>query len=316
MEQLYGKASRIWVFDRGVASERNLEALRAQGGLYLVGTPRTLLRKVEAQLARGELRRRSARASRSSVVAAPDGSAGHLHPLPLRPDGSEKEAAIHDRFEQKDGGAARATQQAAISVGTPREPRRAPAAPRTPQARVLARGPRLHASASTGDGRSPAASPGPRTSRRPQCMRQTEGAYLLRTNLTGHDEPSSGTCTCSSTTPRPPSARSSRISRSAPSTTSTKHRVKAHVLVCFLAYALYRTLDRLAKNKGLAMSPRRVLDTLANIKRGDIILPLVDGRELRLRRVSRPDPSRPRSSPGSVSTCPSASAPTPSTCPV
>ena len=50
MEALYGKASRIWVFDRGVASERNLEALRRAGGLYLVGTPRTLLRKVEAQL--------------------------------------------------------------------------------------------------------------------------------------------------------------------------------------------------------------------------------------------------------------------------
>jgi hypothetical protein len=48
MEALYGKASRIWVFDRGVASERNLEALRRAGGLYLVGTPRTLLRTVEA----------------------------------------------------------------------------------------------------------------------------------------------------------------------------------------------------------------------------------------------------------------------------
>jgi hypothetical protein len=66
-------------------------------------------------------------------------------------------------------------------------------------------------------------------------------------------------------------------------------RVKAHVLVCFLAYAMYRTLDRLAKLKGLAMTARRVLDSLATIKSGDIILPLVDGRELRLRRVSRPD---------------------------
>jgi hypothetical protein len=66
--------------------------------------------------------------------------------------------------------------------------------------------------------------------------------------------------------------------------------VKAHVFVCFLAYAMYRTLDRLAKVKGLDMTARRVLDSLASIKSGDIILPLVDGRERKLRRVSRPDP--------------------------
>jgi hypothetical protein len=66
--------------------------------------------------------------------------------------------------------------------------------------------------------------------------------------------------------------------------------VNAHVLVCFLAYAMYRTLDRLAKANHLNMTARRVLDALAGIKSGDVILPLVDGRELRLRRVSRPDP--------------------------
>jgi hypothetical protein len=66
-------------------------------------------------------------------------------------------------------------------------------------------------------------------------------------------------------------------------------RVKAHVLVCFLAYAMYRTLDGLAKAKSLGMTARKILATLGTIKSGDIILPLVDGRELRLRRVSRPD---------------------------
>ena len=69
-------------------------------------------------------------------------------------------------------------------------------------------------------------------------------------------------------------------------------RVKAHVLVCFLAYAMYRTLDGLAKAKSLGLSARKVLASLATIKSGDIILPLVDGREIRLRRVSRPDPER------------------------
>jgi transposase len=72
----------------------------------------------------------------------------------------------------------------------------------------------------------------------------------------------------------------------------TEHRVKAHVLVCFLAYAMYRTLDRLAKAKGLDLTARRILDSLATIKSGDIVLPLVDGRQITLRRVSRPDPQQ------------------------
>ena len=51
----------------------------------------------------------------------------------------------------------------------------------------------------------------------------------------------------------------------------------------------YKAWLRMAKEKGLATTARRVLASLATIKSGDIILPLVDGRELRLRRVSRPD---------------------------
>jgi len=55
---------------------------------------------------------------------------------------------------------------------------------------------------------------------------------------------------------------------------------------------MYRTLDRLAKARSLNMTARRLLDSLATIKSGDIVLPLVDGRELKLRRVSRPDPQQ------------------------
>ncbi len=40
VERKYGKARRIWVFDRGVVSEENLEAIRKRSGQYLVGTPR------------------------------------------------------------------------------------------------------------------------------------------------------------------------------------------------------------------------------------------------------------------------------------
>ena len=49
MEKKYGMAKRIWVFDRGIVSEDNLETLRKRGARYVVGTPRSMLRKFEAQ---------------------------------------------------------------------------------------------------------------------------------------------------------------------------------------------------------------------------------------------------------------------------
>jgi len=50
MDAKYGQANRIWVVDRGMVSEENLEYLRARGARYLVGTPKSLLKKFERQL--------------------------------------------------------------------------------------------------------------------------------------------------------------------------------------------------------------------------------------------------------------------------
>ena len=106
METLYGKASRIWVFDRGVASERNLEALRKAGGLFLVGTPRTLLRKVEAQLLEENWTKVREGIEVKRVAALRQ--RGHLHPLPF--DRSEEEGSRHPRpLRAADGCAARST---------------------------------------------------------------------------------------------------------------------------------------------------------------------------------------------------------------
>src|SRR5256712_12914628 len=50
VERKYGKARRIWVLDRGIVSEENLEAIRRRGGQYLVGTPRSQLKRFETEL--------------------------------------------------------------------------------------------------------------------------------------------------------------------------------------------------------------------------------------------------------------------------
>jgi transposase len=120
-------------------------------------------------------------------------------------------------------------------------------------------------------------------------LRHSQGAYLLRTNLSGHSEQELWSMYMQLNDAEAAFRTLKQDLSIRPIYHQLDSRVRAHVLVCFLAYVLYRTLDRMAKEKGLAATARRVLASLATIKSGDIILPLVDGRELRLRRVSRPD---------------------------
>jgi hypothetical protein len=90
-------------------------------------------------------------------------------------------------------------------------------------------------------------------------------------------------------------------------------RTKAHVLVCVLAYALWKTLDHLAKQAGLQtvihkpdperpeagpkprpMTPEVILRELGKIQIGDILLETTDGQQLALRRVARPNAEQAR----------------------
>jgi hypothetical protein len=69
-------------------------------------------------------------------------------------------------------------------------------------------------------------------------------------------------------------------------------RVKAHILVAFLGYALWVTLKHLLQRKQSPLTPARVLALLATVQSADIVLPTTDGREIRLRRVTTPSPEQ------------------------
>jgi hypothetical protein len=62
-------------------------------------------------------------------------------------------------------------------------------------------------------------------------------------------------------------------------------RVQAHILVCFLAYVLWKFLGQLASRAGLGDEPRRILKELGELC---VILPTRDGLELRHRGVTQP----------------------------
>lgn len=284
MEALYGKASRIWVFDRGVASERNLEALRRANGLYLVGTPRTLLRKVESALLEQNWKtvREGIEVKR---IPAPDGSPDTFI-LCRSTDRRLKEAAIHERFEQRiEERLARI--QAAVERG--RLISRDVLQQRLGRLKLeCSRVARAYSMSVEGDGASLRFT-WHKDQAKTDFLRHSQGAYLLRTNLQGHSEPELWAMYMQLNDAEAAFRTLKQDLSIRPIYHQIEPRVNAHVLICFLAYALYRTLDGLAKAKSLDMTARKVLSSVATIKSGDIILPLVDGREIRLRRVSRPD---------------------------
>ena len=98
VERKYGKARRVWVFDRGIVSEENLEALRRRGGQYLVGRPRSKLRQFEKQLLEGGWEQVRPEVE-VKLVTTPQGEETYL--LCRSTARQAKEQAIHSRFSAR-----------------------------------------------------------------------------------------------------------------------------------------------------------------------------------------------------------------------
>lgn len=284
MEALYGRASRIWVFDRGVASEENLEALRERGGTYLVGTPRTMLRRVESALFEKDWTR-VREGIEARLVPVPDGGSDTFV-LCRSSDRRDKEAAMHARFERRlEDELERITK--AIAFGRLRS--RDVLFQRLGRVRKeCSRVARAYQIEVTGDGDQLSMS-WQKDEAQLEFQRRAEGTYLLRTNLSGHSEEELWKMYMQLNDAEAAFRTLKQDLSIRPIYHQLERRIEAHVLVCFIAYAMYQTLEHLARQHGLAVTGRKILAALAGIKSGDVILPLVDGRELRLRRVSRPD---------------------------
>ena len=285
MEALYGRASRIWVFDRGVASEENLESLRKRGGLYLVGTPRTMLRRVEAALFEKDWKQVREGIEARLVPVPGDGTDTFV--LCRSSDRRDKEAAMHARFEVRmETELERITK--AIASGRLRS--RDALFQRLGRLRKeCSRVARAYQIDVVGDGEQLALS-WKKDVAQLEFQRRAEGTYLLRTNLSGRSEEDLWRMYMQLNDAEAAFRTLKQDLSIRPIYHQLQRRIEAHVLVCFIAYAMYQTLQHLARQRGVVMTARRVLSVLAGIKSGDVILPLVDGRELRLRRVSRPDP--------------------------
>lgn len=283
IERRYGKAQRIWVVDRGMISEENLVFLRSEGRRYIVGTPRGQLRQFREHLEREE-----------GWEAIGEGLSAKL--LPGEGDESyilcrsvareAKERAMTERFagriEEGLGKlAAACAGEKKLRLGVVE--RRVGA--------LLARNSRAKRLFQVTVGRREDGGTSVAWERVEEAARWAEakeGCYLLRTNIEG-GEVGELWRTYMQLTEAEAAFRIQKTDlRIRPIWHQKEERVSAHILVCFLAYVLWKSLGQTCKAAGLGQEPRKVLDELGGIKMVDVVLPTRSGVALRRRVISRP----------------------------
>jgi transposase len=296
VERKYGKARRIWVFDRGIVSEENLAAIRKRDGQYLTGTPRSQMKQFEAELLKEDWTQVRPEVEIKKVVI-PQGEETYI--LCRTSGRKEKEKAIRNRFSNRMETALKNLEKT-IAAGRLKdrnkmERRLGKIQARHPQVndlydvalRETAEGVRLFWEIKED---------------RENWRESREGAYLLRTNLKAETAEELWSKYMQLTE----AEASFRALKSELSIRPLFHqlepRVKAHVMAAFLGYALWVTLKHLLKRRpamvpkesasgvenAQPMTPMRAIALLSTLQSADIVLPTTDGREIRLRRITEP----------------------------
>ena len=294
IEGQYGRANRVWVMDRGMVSEKNLAFIRERNGSYLVGTPKAMLRKFEGHLTEKDWKEVRAGVE-VKLVAGPEGT-GETFLLARSRDRVEKEKAMHQRFV---GRLEEGLRKLAASAASGRLKDAAEANRRL--GRLVKTNWRASkafevtiAPIAEPTGKAHLTVTWQRNPRWSEWNALSEGCYLLRTNLTETDPAVLWKRYIQLTE----AEWAFRITKDELAIRPIWHhkadRVKGHILVCFLAYVLWKTLGQWMKGSGLGAAPRTVVEEFARIKSGDVILPTRDpdgrpGTTLRLRCVTSPD---------------------------
>ena len=289
MEARFGKASRVWVMDRGMVSDDNLQWLREGERKYVVGAARTELKKWSRQLTDQTGWDQVREGLDVKLCPGPDGDEVFI--LCRSAERQKKEAAMHERFSLR------------IVEGLESLSRRLASAQKPADrgqierqiGRLLQRNSRAAARFQVqveADSSSPArfSVTWKRSRKWKNWANASEGCYVLRSNVTewSPDE------LWRTYTQLHEAETAFRIQKSdlriRPIWHQREDRVQAHILVCFLSYAMWKVLQGWQQKAGLGSSPRTVLEELRRLVAVDVVLPLEDERELRLRCVSQPDP--------------------------
>jgi transposase len=306
VEQRFGRSQRVWVMDRGMISKETLRFLNKNGRRYLLATRRSDLKKFSQRLSAGNWQR----LPDNPEVEVKQFRHGKVHYLLARSKPRrQKERAMR---RQQRRGLAKALRQLHRRVAAGRLQQRDKICEAL--GRLKARYPKACPFVSwtvTATGK-----PELRWSwnvAKFKAALAADGAYLLRSNQGGWSAEEFWETYIQLTVVE----RAFRVLKSELLLRPVWHhysgRVEAHVLICVLAYALWKTLDHLAKQAKLQtlihkpdprygkvapqprpMTPQVILRELAKIKLGDIHLETTDGQALVLSRVARPDAEQAR----------------------
>jgi transposase len=302
MESSFGKARRVWVLDRSIASQKNLDFLRERNQSFLVGTPRSRLSEFD-----GELCTKDWCHVRPHVEVKSVERDGQTYVLARSTQRRAKEKAIRKRqllglhkdlkklSKRVSDGRLKDADKALESVGRLRE--RWPAASRFVGVDVERSESRHAKSVSWQYDRE-----------KLRAALARDGAYLLLSDKTEWTAEDLWRTYIQLTRAEDAfrAMKSNLLLR--PMWHQKSDRVKAHVFVCVLAYALWKALSHMLGNAGIKtrirkkdpedpdvgpqdrpMSPAVALKLLHDVQIGDILLETVEGRRLRLRRVARPN---------------------------
>jgi transposase len=288
MEARHGVIGRVWIADRGMASKANLDWLRASGRRYIIGAPKSALKKHAAALRESGGWRRLR--EDVEVKLSRDEVSGDTIVLCRSAERRTKERAMHEKFSRRiELGLARL----AARIERARRPLERAAIQRQigrllqANQRAAARyeitliddssaaGFHLHVALNAAFD---------------DWAVVSEGAYALTTNVTDWNDEKLWRAYIQLTQ----AEAAFRIQKDQLAIRPIWHqradRVEAHILVCFLAFVLWKTLELWQARAGLGNSPRTVLEELKRIHSQDVILPTSTHGELKLRCVTQPDP--------------------------
>jgi transposase len=287
MEARHGMLGRVWITDRGMASADNLAWLRQTGRRYIIGAPKAELKKFGSELARPDGWRTVHEGVEVKLTRHPETEETVI--LCRSADRRSKERAMHDKFSRRIEEAL-----ARLAARIARSKKRVdPTTVNRQIGRILQQNQRSAARFAI-----TLESDGCPAGFRVGVVYNTsfddwaalsEGAYLLRSNITDWSDQQLWKAYIQLTQ----AEAAFRIQKDQLSVRPIWHqredRVQAHILVCFLAFVLWKSLEMWQQRAGLGNSPRTILEELARIQSHDVVLPTATHGQIRLRCVTQPD---------------------------
>jgi transposase len=287
MEARHGMLGRVWITDRGMASADNLAWLRDTGRRYIIGAPKSELKKFASSLAIADGWRTVHEGVEVKLARHPETDETVI--LCRSADRRSKERAMHDKFSRR---IEEALERLAARIA--RSKKRLDPTPVNRQiGRILQQNQRAAARF--------AIALGPDTC--PAGFRLqvaynaafddwaalSEGAYLLRSNITDWSDQQLWKAYIQLTQAEAAFRIQKDQLKVRPIWHQREDRVQAHILVCFLAFVLWKGLEMWQQRAGLGNSPRTILEELARIQSHDVVLPTATHGQIRLRCVTQPD---------------------------